>query len=450
MDVGEEDCLCDLREGCEWVASQSTHCTIDDQAIEALADALCASDRTQPTNGGTTTEAASNPETAVDATTNATAAGAGSSTSGGHGLRLPPWNFDGVHFTDGGPLTVQYLLLLDALNFCFWLDPSLHYEHLASGLRAAVHRDPTSIDAARLATLDVTGLRALLGSKPFPLEQQRVKAARQVGRVLLRRFSGSAANMVEEAGGSAERLVRLLTTHFTYFQDHTIYRGRQVALFKRAQIFVADLWGAFSGRGLGHFSDIHRLTIMATALLSHTASVPVTVACAKLTATPRHHLQSHFAGSSLRLPARLPQFRARKPAGISAVIEIEQEDILTTPHEPPKTVLEKLEEMDDVGVPHKVWLSDVVTVKKRPYFFNREWLPKDIGYAVFLGSIHLLALAAPFTFSWEAFECFVAMYVITGMFGITLSFHRHLTHHSFVLPKWLEYTFAYCGPKALV
>ncbi|CAI7869968.1 unnamed protein product [Closterium sp. NIES-54] len=263
MDVGEEDCLCDLREGCEWVASQSTHCTIDDQAIEALADTLCASDRTQPTNGGTTTEAASNPETAVDATTNATAAGAGSSTSGGHGLRLPPWNFDGVHFTDGGPLTVQYLLLLDALNFCFWLDPSLHYEHLASGLRAAVHRDPTSIDAARLAALDVTGLRALLGSKPFPLEQQRVQAARQVGRVLLRRFSGSAASMVEEAGESAERLVRLLTTHFTYFQDHSIYRGRQVALFKRAQIFVADVWGAFSGRGLGHFSDIHRLTMFA-------------------------------------------------------------------------------------------------------------------------------------------------------------------------------------------
>ncbi|CAI7901647.1 unnamed protein product, partial [Closterium sp. NIES-53] len=45
--------------------------------------------------------------------------------------------------------------------------------------------------------------------------------------------------------------------------DHTIYRGRQVALFKRAQIFVADLWGAFSGRGLGHFSDIHRLTMFA-------------------------------------------------------------------------------------------------------------------------------------------------------------------------------------------
>lgn len=25
-----------------------------------------------------------------------------------------------IHFVDGGPLTAQYLLVVDALNFCFW------------------------------------------------------------------------------------------------------------------------------------------------------------------------------------------------------------------------------------------------------------------------------------------------------------------------------------------
>ncbi len=25
-----------------------------------------------------------------------------------------------LHFMDGGPLTAQYLLVVDALNFCFW------------------------------------------------------------------------------------------------------------------------------------------------------------------------------------------------------------------------------------------------------------------------------------------------------------------------------------------
>ena len=33
--------------------------------------------------------------------------------------------------------------------------------------------------------------------------------------------------------------------------------------FKRAQIFVADVWGAFGGEGLGQFIDIDKLTMFA-------------------------------------------------------------------------------------------------------------------------------------------------------------------------------------------
>lgn len=42
-----------------------------------------------------------------------------------------------------------------------------------------------------------------------------------------------------------------------------MYKGRQVFLYKRAQIFVADLWGAFQGQGYGEFKDIGSITIMA-------------------------------------------------------------------------------------------------------------------------------------------------------------------------------------------
>lgn len=37
----------------------------------------------------------------------------------------------------------------------------------------------------------------------------------------------------------------------------------QVHFYKRAQIFVADLWGAFHGVGLGQFDDIDQLTMFA-------------------------------------------------------------------------------------------------------------------------------------------------------------------------------------------
>lgn len=33
--------------------------------------------------------------------------------------------------------------------------------------------------------------------------------------------------------------------------------------YKRAQIFVADIYGAFAGQGYGHFHDIDQLTMFA-------------------------------------------------------------------------------------------------------------------------------------------------------------------------------------------
>ncbi|XP_058734392.1 palmitoyl-monogalactosyldiacylglycerol delta-7 desaturase, chloroplastic-like [Vicia villosa] len=64
-------------------------------------------------------------------------------------------------------------------------------------------------------------------------------------------------------------------------------------------------------------------------------------------------------------------------------------------------------------------------------------------------SLHLLCLFAPFNFNWSAFWVGVALAAVTGVFGITLSFHRNLSHKSFKLPKWLEYFFAYCGVHAI-
>ncbi|CAI0556617.1 unnamed protein product [Linum tenue] len=63
---------------------------------------------------------------------------------------------------------------------------------------------------------------------------------------------------------------------------------------------------------------------------------------------------------------------------------------------------------------------------------------------------HLMAMCAPFCFSWGAFWLAAALYVVTGLFGICFSYHRNLAHQSFkLLPKWLEYLFAYIGAHAL-
>ena len=68
-----------------------------------------------------------------------------------------------------------------------------------------------------------------------------------------------------------------------------------------------------------------------------------------------------------------------------------------------------------------------------------------------LGLIHLIALCAfiPGTFHWSAVIVAVALYYMTGAWGICLGFHRLLTHRSLKTPKAIEYATAILGVLAL-
>lgn len=97
----------------------------------------------------------------------------------------------------------------------------------------------------------------------------------------------------------------------------------------------------------------------------------------------------------------------------------------------------------------RVPLSDVFTVPKTNSFFGRSWQKTDVVYGLFMLAMHVLCLLAPATYSPAAVAWFFASYFVTGCLGITLSFHRQLSHRAFQTPKWLEYAFAYCGVLAV-
>ncbi|QDZ24427.1 queuosine salvage protein [Chloropicon primus] len=167
----------------------------------------------------------------------------------------------GHHHPD---VRAQYMLVVDAVNFCFWPDDELEYEHIAGNLKASVSENPSCISSESLATLTPLGLRALLKwPRPLPQEEERARLVREVGIELGRSFGGQAANLVRAANQSAAELVRLVVAHFPGFRDSCVYGGSQVFLYKRAQIFVGDLYGSFRGEGLGKFRDIANLTMFA-------------------------------------------------------------------------------------------------------------------------------------------------------------------------------------------
>ena len=69
--------------------------------------------------------------------------------------------------------------------------------------------------------------------------------------------------------------------------------------------------------------------------------------------------------------------------------------------------------------------------------------------AIFFAIVHIIALLSPWFFSWRALGLALLLHWLFGSIGICLGYHRLLSHHSFQVPKWLEYLIAFIGALAL-
>src|ERR1044072_6498121 len=77
--------------------------------------------------------------------------------------------------------------------------------------------------------------------------------------------------------------------------------------------------------------------------------------------------------------------------------------------------------------------------------------PKGINWhtAIFMGLLHLGALAAFFVFSWQALLAAILLWWISASLGVGMGFHRRLTYRSNNTPRWVEYVLTVCGTLAL-
>jgi hypothetical protein len=181
------------------------------------------------------------------------------------------------HFFDGTPETVRWIFTLDVLNHCFWPDPgeptwALPYEGtfysgywgLAASLRRAMELGYPVTDPAYLAQISADDLTQIFsGEGLIPMFAERLQNLREAGSVILSRFGGDIISLLEDASGSAVRLVMEVVSAFPSFRDEGIFRDLKVYFWKRAQIFASDVFTAFGGKSLGNFTDIADLTAFA-------------------------------------------------------------------------------------------------------------------------------------------------------------------------------------------
>jgi hypothetical protein len=185
----------------------------------------------------------------------------------------PAWNYE-RHYHDGTERTINYLFLLDALNFSFWGKPrwtiDFHgnkldgYWALAAALKRAVEHTPYIVEAEFMSRISPQEFSEIFkGHGKIPLLTDRWRNMRELGTGLRNHWNGQATGMIQSAERDAARLAQIVAENLSSFNDIASYDNHEVRFFKRAQIVVSDVWGSFGGKDLGAIENIESLTAFA-------------------------------------------------------------------------------------------------------------------------------------------------------------------------------------------
>jgi hypothetical protein len=214
---------------CEWVASRARFVRIEKSALEAYAAGLPA-------------------------------------------VAEPPPPDPATELVEGGrEARAAFVLCLDAINFGSGWWPTIRkrpgrsgYFTIAAGLTERF-RDSGPWSAGELTGLRAADIAAVVGQDAaHPLMAHYAAALNDVGERVRADHGRRFEAVVEAAQGSAPALAGLLA-EWRAFADASIYEGRPVPFFKRAQIAAADL----DRTGIAKLCDLDRLTAFADNLVPH-------------------------------------------------------------------------------------------------------------------------------------------------------------------------------------
>ena len=107
---------------------------------------------------------------------------------------------------------------------------------------------------------------------------------------------------------------------------------------------------------------------------------------------------------------------------------------MTAPLSKPVEAENALDISERLQIPHRA--------SQLPKKEQRRW--GTIGFMIAIHALTILALSPRF-WSWQALTTLIVLYWITACLGVTLGYHRLLSHRAFRVPHWLERFFATCG-----
>ncbi|MCA9487793.1 MAG: queuosine salvage family protein [Nanoarchaeota archaeon] len=187
-----------------------------------------------------------------------------------HWIDESPFNLKKLNPRD----RLHFLLVFNSISFSYWGDPKwkiiYHSEEvdgaygMISAIARAIENKIPILDARFLSEMDEKVFSNILeGNIQIPLFEERLNILRDVGTTLLKKFDGEFTNVLKKANGDSRKLLGLIVENFPSFEDSSIYNGRRVYFYKRAQLLVADIFQAFKKHEFGKLTNVDKLTACA-------------------------------------------------------------------------------------------------------------------------------------------------------------------------------------------
>jgi len=152
---------------------------------------------------------------------------------------------------------LDWAFVVDAINFNFWTPDGLPkftvkhgdqkrrgYLGMVAAVNKAIAEGKRFHEPSFYGALTKEELGHIFRSETatqIPLLDDRVAVLKQISEILKTSFGGHFATVVNSCGNDAAKLVQLVVQNFPCYRDEATFAGQKVALYKRAQIVVADI-----------------------------------------------------------------------------------------------------------------------------------------------------------------------------------------------------------------
>ncbi|CAF1549980.1 unnamed protein product, partial [Didymodactylos carnosus] len=191
---------------------------------------------------------------------------------------IEEWSKKPLHPKEANEQAIDWIFLVDTLNFSFWSDSNDSYEKVYKGKRyhgyealcaainQAIDNGIDILNASYYSQMTMTDFIKIFqsdSSYEMPLLNERLQVLHETGQILIDKYSGHFSNCIRQANLNAHTLLDFIVDNFPSYRDEAVYHAQRVSFYKRAQILIADIWACFRGQDLGHFHDIDTITMFA-------------------------------------------------------------------------------------------------------------------------------------------------------------------------------------------